>query len=121
MSRQSVVFATNRRFDDRFRLLVPVAGSAPVAHANRDLDAAEYIAFVGPLMEGDLPGGRDEISALAKVAKIAVATVRYAAAPDNHRTTLSRRLRGLCEAVHIRREGFGYVRVGLLTRKDRLS
>jgi hypothetical protein len=84
MSRQSLVFATNRGFDDPFRLLGPIVGTAPVADANGDFDAAENIALVGPLVEGDLSGGSEELAALAKIARAAVATTGHAAVPKIH-------------------------------------
>jgi hypothetical protein len=80
--RQSIVFTAYCRFDDCFCVLGPVRGTASVAHTERDLDPAEYIPLIGPLMESHFTDCFDEMAALAKVAKAATTTARHCHRPD---------------------------------------
>jgi hypothetical protein len=80
-SEQSVVFLTDRLFDDGLGLLVPIPGSASIADTDRNIGAAENIPFIGPLMKSDLPDGFDEPACLAKEAGATTSGIRHATRP----------------------------------------
>jgi hypothetical protein len=62
------VFPPNRVFDDRLRVLAPMAGPTVVADAERDGHAAGDVAPVSPLAKRDVLVAPNDTAALAEIA-----------------------------------------------------
>jgi hypothetical protein len=71
------VFPANRFIDQSLDVFVPIARAALVTNPDRDGDSTEHIAFVRPLVKGDLFGTLPEVTPLAKVARLAILIVRH--------------------------------------------
>jgi hypothetical protein len=69
---QLVAFAANDLANDAFGFRIPIPRATMIADTDEQLDVAEHVTFVCPLLEGDILGSFDEAALFAEIARAAI-------------------------------------------------
>jgi hypothetical protein len=69
---QLVALAANDLANDGFGFRIPIPRATVIAYADEQLDIAEHVTFVCPLLESDFLGSFDEAALFAEIARAAI-------------------------------------------------